>query len=375
MGHKRHNVLIVMSDQHSKRQLGCYGDELVRTPNLDRLAREGMVLENAYTPSPLCAPARSSFLTSRTPTNNRVWGNHQVLDSGIPTWAHALGAAGYETALMGKMHFIGPDGRHGFEKRPIGEYLAHLPGSPTLGAPVFKKVPTSTTGQVREAIELAGYGTTSYQRFDEIVADATCQYLEEKAGSDDQRPFAAVVGLLMPHCPFIAPKDLFDYYYDRVDVPQPTEEQLAKEPEPIKRFKKLRGIDEPLTEEQIRVARAAYYGMCELLDRQTGRILDTLAGTGQADDTLVVYTTDHGEMAGAHGCWWKSNYYEESVGIPLIARLPGAVPAGARNPAICSTIDLGPTVVEMAAAPALAQVGRSLAVDVAPGARRQDQAR
>ena len=361
MADDAYNVLIIMADQHSKRQLGCYGDALVRTPHLDRLAHEGMLFENAYTASPLCIPGRSSFMTARTPTNNRVWNNHQVLRSSIPTWAHSLGTAGYETTLLGRMHFLGPDQRHGFEKRPIGEYYAHLPGASRLGAPLFKKVPESTSGQNRESVEMAGYGTTSYQACDRLVTDATCQYLEEQAGSGDRRPFAAVVGFMMPHCPFFAPKDLFDYYYDKVDVPQPTAEQLAAEPGPIKEFKRIRRIDEPLSEHQIRVARGAYYGMCEFVDQQVGRILDTLDTGGLAESTLVMYTSDHGETAGAHGCWWKSNYYEESVGVPLVARLPGVVPAGARNPVICSSMDLGPTLIEMVDASRLPRAdGRSL---------------
>ncbi|NQZ70195.1 MAG: sulfatase-like hydrolase/transferase, partial [Lentisphaeria bacterium] len=114
------NILIIMSDQHNKHVLGCYGDKIVRTPNLDRLAAQGMRFDNAYTPAPLCVPARMSFMTGRTPTNNQVWGNHGLLDSGIPTWAHVLGLAGYETSLIGRMHFESHDQYHGFENRPHG---------------------------------------------------------------------------------------------------------------------------------------------------------------------------------------------------------------------------------------------------------------
>ena len=138
----RPNILVLMSDQHSKRQLGSYGDSLVRTPNLDRLASEGMLFENAYCPSPVCVPSRMSFMTGRTPTGNRVWTNQHALHSGIPTWAHALGIAGYETALIGRMHFVGPDQRHGFERRPLGEYMAVHPGAPMQGEPVFQAIPT-----------------------------------------------------------------------------------------------------------------------------------------------------------------------------------------------------------------------------------------
>ena len=166
---------------------------------------------------------------------------------------------------------------------------------------------------------------------------------------------------MMPHSPYFAPQELFDYYYDRVDVPQPTQEELDRLPQPIKEMKRRRGYDRRLTEHQIRVARAAYYGMCEWFDQRIGRILDRLDETGLAENTLVVYTTDHREAAGTHGMWWKSTFYEESVGVPLIARLPGVVPAGSRSPLICSLMDLGPTFTDVAGADPLAHVdGRSL---------------
>jgi len=345
---EKYNVLILMSDQHSKHYLGCYGNELVRTPSLDRLAEEGMLFANAYTPAPLCVPARMSFMTGRLPSANRVWTNGHILSSAIPTWAHAVGAAGYETALVGRMHFVGADHRHGFELRPMGEYSAVFPGADRLGGPQFKEVPRGTSGQARISVECAGIGRNSYQAFDEMAAAKACEYLEEKARGGGGRPFAAVAGFVLPHCPFFAPRELFEYYYERVDVPQPTAKELEQEPEAIRRFKKARGIDEPLPAERIRVARAAYFGMCEYFDRQVERVLKKLDETGLSENTLVIYTTDHGETAGEHGCWWKSNYYEGSVGVPLIARLPGRVPAGTKNPAICSLMDIGATMVEMA---------------------------
>ena len=154
-----------------------------------------------------------------------------------------------------------------------------------------------------------------------------------------------MAGFLLPHCPFFAPRDLYDYYYDRVDVPQP---DPAGEPAAVSNFKRHRGIDEPLPAERIRVARAAYFGLCEYFDRKVGQLLDKLDETGLGDNTLVIYASDHGEMAGEHGCWWKSNYYEGSVGVPLIARLPGVVPAGVENRAICNLLDWAPTAAEVA---------------------------
>ncbi|MBN1349746.1 sulfatase-like hydrolase/transferase [candidate division KSB1 bacterium] len=352
------NILVLMSDQHSKHTLGCYGNRLVRTPNLDRLARHGMRFTNAYCPAPLCVPSRMSFMTSRTPSHNRVWNNQHSLSSGIPTWAHVLGAAGYETALIGRMHFVGSDHRHGFELRPIGEYSAKHPGSPEIGGPRWTKFPAATSGQNRKSVEIAGTGTTTYQWFDEQVAEAACRYLREKQASSRERPFAAVAGFVLPHCPFIAPKRLFDYYYPRIDIP----EIEIKQPATIERFRRIRGIlSPPLLEERIRIARAAYFGLCEYFDSLIGQVLDCLDETGFSENTLVVYCSDHGEMAGEHGCWWKSNYYEGSVGVPLIARLPGVIPEGATSDAVCNLMDLGPTFADASEADyPVATDGRSL---------------
>ncbi len=352
------NVLIFMSDQHNPHVLGCYGNPDVRTPNLDRLAAEGVRFTNAYCATPLCVPSRMSFMTSRTPSRNRVWNNAHILSSGIPTWAHVLGAAGYQTVLVGRMHFVGADQRHGFARRPLGEFCAGHPGATWVGGPAWTKYPAVTTGQRRPAVEIAGMGTTLYQWFDTKVADVTCDFLQGHAEKNPDLPFALAAGFLLPHCPFIAPKKLFEYYYQRVDIPQ-VDEHL---PATIQRFRRLRGIAEPpLPEQRIRVARAAYFGMCEFLDAQVGRILGCLDQTGLAANTLVIYCSDHGEMAGEHGCWWKSNYYQGSGGVPLIFRLPGAAASGATCDAVCSLMDVGPTLTEAAeAGPMPASDGRSL---------------
>lgn len=339
------NILLIMTDQHSKHFVGCYGNELVRTPNLDRLYNEGMRFTDAYCPSPLCVPSRMSFMTSRTPSANEVWSNQNILHSGIPTWATILSIAGYETALLGRMHFCGPDQLHGFELRPIGERCAGPVGIPPKGGPNWTKFPRSTSGQCRESVEIAGKGHTHYQWSDEERTRVAVEWLKNKAVSEEPRPFAAVLGYSLPHCPFIAKKELFNYYYQHVDIPHVEESQ----PMAIRNFRETRGIlNPPLAEERVRVARAAYYGLCEHIDSLIGQVLDTLEKTGLAKNTVVVYTSDHGEMAGEHGCWWKSNYYEGSVGVPLIVRWPGVVSPGSVSGAVCNLMDIGPTFTEIA---------------------------
>ena len=360
MSNQRPNILVIMSDQHNKGVLGCAGDPLVRTPNIDSLASQGMRFENAYTPSPICVPARMSFMTGRTPSHNQVWDNDHILSSGIPTWAHALTAAEYETALIGRMHFVGSDQRHGFEFRPVGEYMARCPGGVSPPYPTWDKkrvIPSVASSQWRDSVTAAGKGKNVNQWADDKVTDGCIEYLKEKGGEQGGKPFAAVAGFMLPHNPYVAPPELFDYYYSRIDIP----ETEPGRPASIERMLKSRGFDPPLDKERIRVARAAYYALTEYLDTNIGRILNCLKETGLDKNTLVVYCSDHGDMVGEHGCWCKSCFYEGSAGVPLIARLPGVVEEGAVSDAVCSLLDLAPTFTDIAETDTMAFAdGRSL---------------
>ncbi len=358
MAQERPNVLVLMSDQHSPHLLGCYGNGIVRTPNLDRLAAGGMRFTNAYCPAPLCVPSRMSFMTARLPSRNRVWDNAHVLSSASPCWTHYLGAAGYETALIGRMHFVGADQRHGFERRPLGELCACHPGSPIPDGAAWKVIPTVTCGRTRGAVEITGTGTTLNQWFDRQVTDATVQYLREKAGDRDERPFAAAAGFLLPHNPYVAPRELFEYYRDKVDTPTIEGNQPAS----VLRQRRKCGVLEPeIPEERVRLARAAYFALCDHFDSLVGEVLDCLDETGLAGNTLVVYTSDHGDMAGEHGLWAKSVYYQASAGASLIARLPGVIQAGNASDAVCNLMDIGPTLVDLAGAGPMNDAdGRSL---------------
>ncbi len=343
ISNKKPNILVIMTDQHSKHFIGSYGNKIVRTPNLDKLASEGMRFSNAYCAAPLCVPSRMSFLTSMTPTKNQVWNNNHILNSGIPTWATLLSAAGYETALLGRMHFSDIDQMHGFESRPVGERGAGPVGFKQKGGPFWTKFPGSTSGQSRSSVEIAGKGHTHYQWSDEERTRKACDWLTEKSNCNE-RPFAAVIGYVLPHCPFVAPKDLFDYYYEKTEIP----EVEVSQPATITRYRKMRGILEPLPDERIRIARAAYYGLCEHIDSLIGNVMDTLDKTGLSKDTVVIYISDHGEQAGEHGCWWKSNYYEASAGVPMIARWPGVIKPGSVSDAVCNLMDIGPTLADIA---------------------------
>jgi choline-sulfatase len=355
----RPNFLIIMADQQSPHVMGCAGDRVVRTPNLDRLAAAGVRFAATYCGSPLCVPSRMTFLTARHCFQIDVWSNGCVLDSRTPTFPGALAAAGYETVLAGRMHFNGPDQRHGFTRRTLGD-VSQARGVDGVKRPLLGSIPRATTGQAKEAVETAGPGRTSYMAYDEAVTESALKFLAEWDRQANGKPLALVVGYVLPHCPYICPPELFRYYYPRVSLPKLPAGYLdtlhPAEREDLQR----RGYQE-LSDEQVRTARAAYYGLVEYHDRLCGRLLEALGRTRFAKDTVVVYTSDHGEMAGEHCLWAKSSFHEASVGVPMIWSWPGRFRTGAVVDRVTSLLDVGPTLVDLAGAPPMKDVaGRSL---------------
>lgn len=352
----RPNMVIVMSDQHSGHILGCSGDKTVETPNMDSLAAEGVRFTHTYCPAPLCVPSRMGFLTGRQCSDIDVLSNQHVLASDIPTFLHSLSAAGYETVLCGRMHFSHSDHRHGFEKRLVGDVTYQWPGTKGID---LGDIPLVTAMQTRETVEISGAGRTSYQQFDREVTGAAINFIRTRKASE--RPFCLVVGFVLPHCPFICPRELFDRYFEKVDIPKMSEEEKTGVHPVMKKWKAVRKIDRPLSEKQIRTARATYYGLVTMVDTFVGEILSALEEKGRRKDTAFFYTSDHGEMAGAHEMWWKTNFYEGATNVPLIASFPEVFKQSAvcRHPV--SLLDLAPTFIEMAGAQPLPQsAGKSL---------------
>jgi choline-sulfatase len=330
------NILLVISDQHSPHFLSYAGDEIVRTPTLDGLAARGVRFTNNYCANPLCVPSRMTFLTSRHSSDIGVWTNRCRLQSEIPTFAHHLVNAGYETILCGRMHFTGPDQRHGFERRIIGD--VH---------PKLEHIPLNTTGQTADGVKVAGAGRTAYTRYDEEVTRVCCDFLEARDKIPGDRPFFMTVGYVLPHCPFIAPKRLFDEYFQKIDTPQLPDGYHDSLHPFMRAWRERRKVDE-LTDEQVKIARAAYYGLVTFMDELIGEILTTLAQTHFGENTLILYTSDHGEMAGEHRLWWKSSFYEGSAGVPLVCSYPGNFAEGRRIDDVTSLLDIGPTLVDIA---------------------------
>ena len=355
------NILLIMSDQHSPFFLGCRGQRPVRTPNLDDLAAGGVRFDRAYCANPLCAPSRMTFLTSRSSSDIQVWTNEGRLRSDIATFVHHLNLAGYDTTLCGRMHFAGPDQRHGYQHRILGDVHAKL-----------EHIPTDTTGQHADGVKTAGPGRTAYTAFDDEVTRVACEHLESLDRSPPDQPFFLTVGYVLPHCPYICPKRLFDEYMDTIDVPQLPDGYLDRLHPAMALWRRAREVD-TLTDEQVRIARAAYFGLVTYTDELVGQVLRALAGTHVADNTIVIYTSDHGEMAGEHRMWWKTNFYDGSVGVPLIASWPVRFAPNRTVEAVVSLLDIGPTLVDLAGGEPMQHVrGRSLRPWLEPGAPPAD---
>ena len=360
----RPNFVIIMSDQHNARIMGCAGDPVVRTPNLDRLARSGVRFTGAYCAAPLCNPSRTAFLTSLVPSDTGVWTNAGVLSPHVPTFLHALALAGYETVLCGRMH-LRPDQDAGFERYLVGEVGS---GKRPAGGLFEGKIPPETVGQKYLTMSAVGPGRSAYIAYDDDVTRRAVEFITARTARAPERPLCLIVGLLLPHCPYICPKELFEEYMDRVTLPEvPPGYEKGLHPA-LRRWRATRGV-EKITPEQARKARAAYCGLVTYMDARIGEVLGALDAAGMSENTVVAYLSDHGEMAGEHGMWWKDSFYEGACGVPMIWRIPGraqleppaGAPAGSEVHSVVSLVDVGPTLLDLAGAGPLPHVrGRSL---------------
>ena len=343
------NLLFITSDQQRWDSLPCYGREFVRTPNLDRLAAEGVVFDHCYTASPVCVAARASLLSGQWPSTHGVLGNSQQLDPSATTWPKLLTEAGYLTAAIGKMHFNPWDARNGFLERISAEdkrhvYLQddfvkflHLHGHERVH-------PTQNPGYFES---LGAPVTPLPKRFhvDAYVGDQAADWLTRHG----RQRFAAWVSFPGPHDPYDPPEELAAMYYD-APIPPPigSRAELASKPR-AQRKAGQSSLENPMfqidptlaTPEQIRRWRAHYFANISLIDEGIGKILDALAATDALERTVIVFTSDHGDALGDHGLPYKSFFYDCMARVPLIVRGP-AVARGQRRTSLVSHLDLLP---------------------------------
>jgi choline-sulfatase len=346
---ERPNILLVMADQLVPAALPFHGNDVVQAPHLTALAEDGVVFDNAYTGSPLCAPARASLMTGLLPSKTHTYDNAAEFSSEIPTWAHYLRAAGYRTVLAGKMHFCGADQQHGFEERLTTDiYPADFGWTPDWSRPDHRPHWYHDMSSVTEA----GPCVRSNQLdFDDEVGFAAERALFEHARSGDDRPFCFAVSFTHPHDPYAIPHEWWDLYAD-VDVPLPEHghDPAFAQPHDL-RLRQMCAMDDvDITDDQVRAARRAYYGAISYVDDKIGRLIEVLRQTGQLDNTVVIVTSDHGDMQGERGLWYKMSFYEGSVRVPLVVSAPSRF-APRRVSTPVSTMDLLPTLVGLGCDP------------------------
>ena len=360
---RKPNILILMADQLTPSALAAYGNKVSKTPHIDALAAGGVVFDSAYTNSPLCAPSRYVFMSGKLPSAIGAYDNAAELPSEVLTFGHYLRHAGYRTILSGKMHFCGADQLHGFEERLSTDiYPADFGWTPDWEQPEVRSSWYHNMGSVAQA----GTCIRSNQLdFDEEVVFLAQQKLFDLVRDGDARPFCMVVSMTHPHDPYAIPRQYWDLYRDEdIDMPRVREDMAPPDPH-SRRLRFVSDMDStPISAQQTRNARHAYYGAVSYVDEQIGKIRRTLEQTGQAGNTIIVLLSDHGDMLGERGLWYKMNFFENACRVPLIVYAPERYQPH-RVAASVSLVDILPTLVDMAfdgAPPAYPEAldGRSL---------------
>jgi choline-sulfatase len=338
-----------MADQLTASVLPFHGGP-VEAPRLEQLAGEGVVFEHAYCTAPLCAPSRASLLTGQLPSALGTYDNGAELPASVPTVAHHLRALGYETCLAGKMHFIGPDQLHGFEQRLTTDvYTAGLDWVPDWSLPPGERLPWYH--ELESVLDARVSEATLQLDYDEEVAFRARRKLLD-LGRSRGRPFFLVVSFTHPHDPYEIPQRYWDRYEGRA-LPGPAVPALTLEqhdPHSARVLEMCGSERVTLGEEAVERARRAYFAAVSYVDDKLGELLAALETAGLREETIVVVASDHGDMLGERGLWYKMTFFEDSVRVPVVVHAPRRF-APARVSGTVSLLDLLPTLVELAGGP------------------------
>ena len=342
-----------MADQLMPVLMGAYGHPVVQTPHLDGIAARGVRFDAAYTPYPLCAPARAAFMTGRYASTYGCYDNAAVLPADEPTFAHYLTLAGYDTVLSGKMHFLGPDQLHGYRRRLTTDvFPAGFDWVPVLDA--AGRFPRGGHARAYVAPNVGVRPWTKFFAYDEETHFRALEYLREHARTQPDAPFCLVASYHHPHDPFFVTQALWDlyegadialpHYPPNLDETYSAMDRWLNDVHEVDRVN-LRDPD------SLRQLRRAYYGLVTYIDRKVGELLAALDQTGQRQNTVVVFTSDHGDMLAEKGMVQKRCFYEWSARVPLLVEFPDGRAAGRRVSQAVSLMNLGPTLLDWAGYP------------------------
>ena len=366
---KKPNIIYFLSDQHNFAYSGFMGDEYAVTPNMDKLAREGVTFDNCYCNSPLCVPSRMSMLSGLNPSRTKILNNMQMYPTDHVTMAHSITNAGYETVLCGRMHFSGYDQWHGFEKRLVGDVTTSFPGIDNeLKMYGYLR---GTTYQGRVGVEKVGKGCSTVLKYDELVTETACRFLDDRT---DERPLFMIVGSYGPHSPYVAYEKWYNYYYENLPDPRNIEKEYKVSQHPAQqKWIELRDVAN-IPVETLKKVRAAYYAMITITDENLGQVMKACERNLDMENTVIVYTSDHGDSCGEHGMFWKTNFYDGASKVPAVMSWKNHFKEGARIQNLTSLVDLAPTFIELTGAHELPVMdGQSLVKTLTTGEEPDDK--
>ncbi|CUJ90122.1 Choline-sulfatase [Shimia thalassica] len=339
------NILIFMVDQLNGTLFPDGPADWLHAPNLKKLAAQSTRFQNAYTASPLCAPGRASFMSGQLPSATRVYDNAAEFASSIPTYAHHLRRAGYQTCLSGKMHFVGPDQLHGFEERLTTDIYP-----PDFGwTPDYRKPGERIEWWYHNMGSVTGAGVaeiSNQMEFDDEVAYHATRKVYDLARGKDERPWCLTVSFTHPHDPYVARRKYWDLY-EECEHLQPTVPAIPYEDQDT-HSKRIFDANDwrsfEITNDDIRKSRQAYFANISYLDDKIGEVLEALESTRQ--EAIILFVSDHGDMLGERGLWFKMSFYEGSARVPLMVCAPQMAPGLVTTPV--SNIDVCPTLCDLA---------------------------
>lgn len=346
------NILVITSDQQRPDALGCVRS-FVKTPNLDRLASEGVRFSKGYTSSPICVAGRACLATGLEVHQNRCWSSCEPYHGQFRSWHHMLRDHGYDTTSIGKLHFRSTEDDNGFDEEIYPVHVVNGIGHPYC----ILRRPSVLMDEIADFVDDIGWGESSYTQYDRAVANTSAEWLHDRAKSGSDKPWGTYVSFVAPHHPLVAPEEFKDLYPPE-DLPLPYAYVPPPNPHPsvhahpaVKAMEDCMHYHRLMKDEAfVRQLCAYYWGLVSSLDKNVGIVLDALEESGQAENTLVIFSSDHGEMLGDRGVWTKSHLYESSIGVPMIARGPG-FPTGHVCDTPVTLVDVFPTIAEAISAP------------------------
>ena len=323
------NMLFIMSDEHQGAAMGCQGHPLVKTPNMDRLAANGVRFDSAYSSCAICVPTRAAFATGRYVHDIGNWCNGHPYTGAVKGWGHRLQQNGHRVVSIGKLHYRNATDDTGFDEQIEPMHVVN--GIGDVAGAVRDSLPVKAN--CKKMSDQIGPGESPYTEYDRKIVDNTVSWLKNEAPKYSDKPWCIFVSFVCPHFPLIAPPEFYEMYpLENIPLPDPHPHRGYVRHPWIEAAAQCAIYDQFFTDETRKIAIASYYGLTSFLDDNIGKVIKALDDSGLSDDTRVVYTSDHGDNLGTRGLWGKSNMYEPSANIPMIISGPG-VPQGE----VCNT--------------------------------------